>query len=133
MKKTLSVILTICMILAICSFSVSAAPQGTAITSEAEFLAMKEDGAYYLANDITVTKSYEALFTGVFDGNGKTVTVSEPMFLEFCGTAMNLTLQGDIVADHNKDNGYWARGAFACMASGDEMVTIYNITNYHIL
>ena len=129
MKKTLSVILTICMILAICSFSVSAAPQGTAITSEAEFLAMKEDGAYYLANDITVTKSYEALFTGVFDGNGKTVTVSEPMFLEFCGTAMNLTLQGDIVADHNKDNGYWARGAFACMASGDEMVTIYNITN----
>ena len=74
MKKTLSVILTLCMILAICSFNVSAAPQGTAITSEAEFLAMKEGGAYYLANDITVTKSYEALFTGVFDGNGYTLT-----------------------------------------------------------
>ncbi len=129
MKKTLSVILTICMILAICSFSVSAAPQGTAIISEAEFLAMKEDGVYYLANDITVTQSYANLFTGVFDGNGKTVTVSEPMFLEFCGSAMNLTLQGDIVADHAKDNGYWARGAFACMASGDGVVTIYNITN----
>ena len=129
MKKTLSVILTICMILSICSFYVSAAPQGTAITSEAEFLAMKEDGAYYLANDITVTQSYDKLFTGVFDGNGKTVTVSEPMFLEFCGTGMNLTIQGDIVADHAKDNGYWARGAFACMASGDEVVTIYNITN----
>ncbi len=129
MKKILSVILTICMILAICSFPVSAAPQGTAITSEAEFLAMKEGGAYYLANDITVTQSYPNLFTGVFDGNGKTVTVSEPMFLEFCGTAMNLTLQGDIVADHAKDNGYWARGAFACMASGDGVVTLYNITN----
>ena len=130
MKKTFSVILTLCMILAICSFNVSAAPQGTAITSEAEFLAMKEGGAYYLANDITVTKSYEALFTGVFDGNGKTVTVTgEPMFLEFCGTGMNLTIEGTVVADHAKDNGYWARGAFACMASGDEMVTLYNITN----
>ena len=130
MKKTLSVILTICMLLAICSFSVSAAPQGTAITSEAEFLAMKEDGVYYLANDITVTKSYEALFTGIFDGNGKTVTVTgEPMFLEFCGTGMNLTINGTVVADHAKDNGYWARGAFACMASGDEMVTLYNIVN----
>ncbi len=129
MKKTLSVILTICMILSICSFYVSAAPQGTAITNEAEFLAMKEDGAYYLANDITVTKSYEGLFTGVFDGNGKTVTVSEPMFLEFCGTGMNLTIEGTVVADHAKDNGYWARGAFACMASGDGMVTLYNIVN----
>ena len=130
MKKTLSIILTLCMILAICSFNVSAAPQGTAITSEAEFLAMKEGGAYYLANDITVTQSYEALFTGVFDGNGKTVTVTgEPMFLEFCGTGMNLTIEGTVVADHAKDNGYWARGAFACMASGDEMVTLYNITN----
>jgi hypothetical protein len=129
MKKTLSILMALCMILSICSFSVSAAPQGTAITSEADFLAMKENGAYYLANDITVTKSYEKLFTGVFDGNGKTVTVSEPMFLEFCGTAINLTINGEIVADHAKDNGYWARGAFACMASGDEVVTIYNITN----
>lgn len=130
MKKTLSVILTICMILLICSFYVSAAPQGTAITSEAEFLAMKEDGAYYLANDLSLTQSYDKLFTGVFDGNGKTVTVNgEPMFLEFCGTGMNLTINGTVVADHAKDNGYWARGAFACMASGDEVVTIYNITN----
>ena len=129
MKKTLSIIMALCMILSICSFSVSAAPAGTAITSEADFLAMKEDGAYYLANDITVTKSYDKLFTGVFDGNGKTVTVSEPMFLEFCGSAMNLTIKGEIVADHAKDNGYWARGAFACMASGDGTVLLYNIVN----
>ena len=129
MKKVLSAIMALCMILSICSLSISAAPQGKAITSEAEFLAMKEDGAYYLANDITVTKSYENLFTGVFDGNGKTVTVSEPMFLEFCGTAMNLTINGEIVADHAKDNGYWARGALACMASGEGTVTFYNIVN----
>ena len=42
MKKTLSLIMAIAMILSICSLSVSAAPQGTAITSEADFLAMKE-------------------------------------------------------------------------------------------
>ena len=77
MKKTLSILMALCMILSICSFQISAAPQGTAITSEAEFLAMKADGSYYLANDLTITKSYGAdgtLFTGYFDGNGKTIT-----------------------------------------------------------
>ena len=121
------------MILSICSFAASAAPAGTAITTEAEFLAMKTDGYYYLANDITITQSYGAgdqYFTGVFDGNGKTVTLTgEPMFLEFCGMAKDLTINGEVVADHAKDNGYWARGAFACMTSGDGTVVLYNIVN----
>ena len=133
MKKVLSAIMALCMILSICSLSVSAAPQGTAITSEADFLAMKKDGSYYLANDITITQSYGAdgtLFCGYFDGNGKTVTLTgEPMFLEFCGQAKNLTIKGEVVADHAKDNGYWARGAFACMTSGEGTITLYNITN----
>ena len=133
MKKTLSILMALCMILSICSFQISAAPQGTAITTEAEFLAMKADGSYYLANDLTITKSYGAdgtLFTGYFDGNGKTVTLTgEPLFLEFCGQAKNLTLKGEVIADHEKDNGYWARGAFACMTSGEGTITLYNITN----
>ena len=130
MKKVLIAILALSMILSICSFPISADTVGTAITSEAEFLAMKEDGYYYLANDITITKSYEQFFTGVFDGNGKTVTVTgEPMFLEFCGKAKDLTINGEIVANHDKDNGYWARGAFACMTSGEGTIVLYNITN----
>ena len=74
MKKLFATILSLCMILSICSFQISADTLGTPITNEAEFLAMKEDGYYYLANDITVTKSYEKFFTGVFDGNGYTVS-----------------------------------------------------------
>ena len=130
MKKLFATVLALCMILSICSFQISADTLGTPITNEAEFLAMKEDGYYYLANDITVTKSYEKFFTGVFDGNGKTVTVTgEPMFWEFCGKAKDLTINGEVVADHAKDNGYWARGAFACMTSGEGTITLYNITN----
>ena len=130
MKKILTTLLALCMILSICAFPISADTVGTPITSEAEFLAMKENGYYYLANDITITKSYEQLFTGVFDGNGKTVTVTgEPMFWEFCGDAKDLTINGEIVASHEKDNGYWARGAFACMLSGEGTITLYNIVN----
>ena len=129
MKKTFSVIMALCMILSVCSFSVAAAPEGTAITNEAEFLAMASDGTYYLANDITITKSYESTFTGTFDGNGKTVTVSEPMFLKVAGTVKNFTVKGEIVATHDKDNGLWARGAVACVAAEGTKVAFENITN----
>ena len=131
MKKALTIVLALCMILAICPFTVAAAdPTGTPITTEEEFLAMKPEGHYYLANDLNLTKSYEQLFTGVFDGNDKTVTLNgEAMFWEFCGQAKNLTINGEVVATHEKDNGYWARGAFACMASGEGTIILYNIVN----
>ena len=131
MKKTISILLALCMLLAICPLTISAAdPVGTPITTEAEFLAMKTDGYYYLANDLTITQSYPEIYTGVFDGNGMTVTVTgEPMFLEFGGQAKNLTINGEVVANHEKDNGYWARGAFACMAAGEGTIILYNIVN----
>ena len=37
-------------------------------------------------------------FSGYFDGNGKTVTVSVPMFEVFNGTIKNLTINGNITA-----------------------------------
>ena len=123
MKKTLSVIMTICMILSICAFSVSAAPAGTAITNEAEFLAMDAAGTYYLANDITLTQSYAAVFTGTFDGNGKTVTVSAPMFANFAGTAKNLTIAGAV----NVETGF--AGALAATSDGGTAVVLENIIN----
>ncbi len=98
-------------------------PTGTPITSEEEFLAMEENGNYYLANDITLTKTYglvynkgdlmldgsrnpyvEMDFTGTFDGNGKSVTVSAPMFAYLDGaTVKNLTVKGEI--NFRSDNG----------------------------
>lgn len=94
MRKILSVIL--CMIL-ICGFAVPvSAAEGNAVSTAEEFLSMSPDGKYYLASDITLTSTYEAKFTGIFDGNGKTVTVSAPMFADFSGEVKNLTIAGEI-------------------------------------
>ena len=134
MRKLISLALTALMILSMLTIgvfttTVSAAPSasmgtvdsgytpsGTPITTEAEFLAMEENGNYYLANDITLTKTYgaaydkngimlgpdsdplvELIFSGTFDGNGKTVTVSVPMFAEMeDATVKNLVIKGSI-------------------------------------
>ena len=151
MKKTLSIILALCTILALCSFSVSAAEVtvGTvaadykpaegavAVTNEAEFLAMAADGNYYLANDITVTATWNAgaaadptpknntPFTGTFDGNGKTVTVSAPMFAYLNGTIKNFTVVGEVKGDGSN---YIA--AVACYSKGTLNVeNVYNKAN----
>lgn len=75
-------------------------PVGTAITTAAEFAAMKANGKYYLNADITIDASYASTFTGTFDGNGHTVTVSVPLFLSLgtC-TIKNLTINGSVNED----------------------------------
>ena len=134
MKKTLTVILTICMILSICYFTVSAAPEGTAVSNEAEFLAMDPAGTYYLANDITVTAPYAQAFTGILDGNGKTVTVSQPMFADFGGTVKNLVIEGSITALSAETEialftAEGARGAVAATVKSGTNVVFENIKN----
>ena len=97
MKKIISIALTLCMVLGLCAFSVAAAPEGTAITDAAGFAAMDPAGTYYLANDITLTASYATAFAGTLDGNGKTITVSAPIFTEIAGaTIKNLNVAGAI-------------------------------------
>lgn len=71
-------------------------PTGTAITTAEGFAAMEANGNYYLNADIAIDASYASAFTGVFDGNGHTVTVSAPMFTEFAGTAKNLVIEGSV-------------------------------------
>ena len=134
MKKTLSIILAICTVLTLCAFTVAAAPEGTAITNEAEFLAMAADGKYYLANDITITAPYAQAFTGTFDGYGKTVTVSQPMFADFGGTAKNLVIEGSITAlgaeaEIALFTAEGARGAVAATIKGEGTVVFENIVN----
>ena len=101
MRKTLSIVLSVVMILSACCFAlpVSAAPEGTPINTADEFMAMTADGTYYLNADITLTASYATPFSGTLDGNGKTVTISAPMFAEFNGTAKNLTINGAITSE----------------------------------
>ena len=96
MRKTLSIILCVMMLLSACSFAIpaSAAPEGTAINTAEEFMAMVSTPAdateptakYYLAADITLPASYAEPFWGILDGNGKTLTVNNPVFADFSGS-----------------------------------------------
>lgn len=96
-------------------------PSGEPITCEAEFLAMEEDGDYYLANDITVSESY-GTFRGRLHGNGKTVTVSEPLFKSLEGASVcDLTIKGTVdFPDVERV------GALACSAT---TVNAYRVVN----
>ena len=145
MKKTLSLIMAIAMILSMSMISVYAedilliapapsAPEGTAITSAAEFAAMDPAGTYYLANDITIAEPYATAFTGTIDGNGKTVTISVPMFVDFGGKIKNLTINGSVTSLAKDaelpalaENG--ARGAIACISTCGTEVVFENIVN----
>ena len=146
MKKTLSIILTLCMVLGLCCFYVSAAEAtvGTvaadykpaesaiAVTNEAEFLAMATDGNYYLANDITLSATYgQAAFVGTFDGCGNTITVSTPLFVNLGGTVKNLTINGEIKAltkdGAEGDGGHMA--SIACYSSKNATIVIENVCN----
>lgn len=138
MKKTLSIIMALCMILSVCFFSVSAAEAtvgsvaadykpaegAIAITDAAGFAAMAADGSYYLANDITLDATWNAgaavsstyadntAFTGTLDGNGKTVTTTVPLFANLQGTVKNLTVEGKIADTelHSSNITIWTKG-----------------------
>ena len=141
MKKALVILLALTMVMsmfAVVPFGASAAeelaigavaadykPEGTAVNTADDFAKMTADGKYYLAADITIDKTYEASFTGTFDGNGKTITTSVPVFAQFNGTAKNVTVAGSI----NVTAGEYA-GAFAIAAAD---ATFTNILNKAIL
>lgn len=97
------------------------------IKNETDFVNMEITGKYVLANDLTLTNGYSALygFWGELDGNGKTVTTSVPMFDRMIGSAVyNLTVRGEIkaTAEDTQSLGSVVRTA--------ESVTLYNIKNY---
>ncbi|MBQ7500804.1 MAG: tyrosine-protein phosphatase, partial [Clostridia bacterium] len=93
------------------------------VSTAEEFAAMDPGGAYYLANDITVSSTYKDEFTGVFDGNGHTVTVSVPMFERFSGKVRDLTIRGEVKAESAD------LAAFAVSAEGVEAENVKNYAN----
>ncbi len=70
-----------------------------AIKTEADFLAMQPDGEYYIANDLTVTKTYEGTFKGVLLGGDRVITTSVPLFNELDATITNLVIAGEVKTD----------------------------------
>ena len=151
MKKALVILLALTMVVsmfAVAPMSVAAEeeltygevaadykPEGEAIKTAEEFLNMKADGKYYLANDITVGETYYDTFTGTLDGNGKTITVIEPIFENLDGTVKNLTIAGSItieaymlglIGDNNT-------GALAHYAACNADTTIDNVCNKAVI
>ncbi len=120
MKKTLSIILAVVMLLGmfvivpVSGTEATTPAEGAAIAvkTEAEFLAMDPAGNYYLDADITLTKTYglpegeitaenqPKVFTGKFDGMGHTVTITnQAMFAEAKdATIQNVIVNGEINA-----------------------------------
>ena len=85
MKKTLCIVLITAMLLSLMPMAVFAdtTPTGTAITSVEDLKKAKNDGVYYLANDITITGEWDfnpgaegttyRWENATLDGNGKTI------------------------------------------------------------
>lgn len=134
-RKALAIVLSVAMVLSAMVFSISAADfdeTWTAVTNAAELKAVENNlaGKYYLANDITLTGSFESIgwlesgdaaFTGTFDGNGKTISGLEiesgsnaGLFAINAGVIENLTVadanvtvskQGGVIAGVNEKDG----------------------------
>lgn len=136
--KILAMIISIMMIVSMIpmgALAVSATPAGEAINSAADFAAMAADGTYYLAEDIKLSETYANVFTGTFDGNGKTVTTSVPMFGEVeNATVQNFTVTGtaaittgiEVAQDTQCGNANTAVGAVACVATDTSFAEITN-------
>ena len=94
---------------------------GEPISSQEEFLSMKDDGNYYLAGDISLSSGYESQFFGTLDGNGHTVTTTQPLFTNLSGVVKNLTIRGSISSSDGRI------GALACDGS---RMTCIDVKNY---
>ena len=141
MKKTLSIILIAAMLLSLIPLVVVAAPAGTAITSADELKAMSGNtsDSYYLANDITISGSWN--FTTAFgsdlDGNGHTiyfadgVSITGGLFNRIKGdaTIKNLNIVQLGAATYTPVNE--GLGVVAAQAQGEgEWIKLSNVSVY---
>ncbi len=98
MKKYISIFISAVIFLSLIPDAASlSAPYWTPVSSAADFAAMEPNGNYRLESDITLDVPYDKEFTGSFDGNGKTVTISAPMFIKVSDAAVfNFIVNGNI-------------------------------------
>ena len=115
-----------------------------AIKSESDFLGMKPNGAYYLANDITISRAYSSDFSGTLYGNGKSIKIADekdiPVFNSLKGaTIKNLLVYGIITISKNSSHrGGIANEGYATFESVISQVGIgtvqgtYDFLNYSL-
>lgn len=156
MKKLLAVLLAIMMLLPMFStMTFAAEPDAnatpgseaytawlvsegyTAIDDDADFFDMEADGKYYLANDIVEDisdangSSYlQAEFTGILDGNGKTIYNWD----SYLGSTISGTIKNVTFSDRVSEDGATFTVGWSLLAKelGDGAV-IENVINYRPL
>lgn len=115
MKKTVSTLIIISMLLSLVLAIIPAsADGGEAINSAEELLSMKADGNYYLNADLTLSGSYTNDFRGTLDGKGHTITLDGTPSLFKCisgGSVSNLNLSVRSSLSSSADVGALARVA----------------------
>lgn len=133
MKKTLICLLSIIFLLSTLPPFTASAATGTPISSADEFMAMKSGGEYYLTADITLGATYDQPFEGVLNGNGKSITISSPIFSDFSGKVENLTINGEIKAT-DRDSSAFAltssKGFEAVKCTNNVSVTVTGNAKY---
>ena len=78
-KRITALLLAGALALGLLPAPILAAPAGDTvqtISTAAEFAAMDPAGCYRLAEDVTITAPFPAVFTGSLDGGGHTVTLA---------------------------------------------------------
>ncbi len=110
-KKLLALLLAMVMIVGLLPGAAWAAETVTEISTDGEFATMEEAGNYKLMADITVIAPYGSSstpFTGTFDGNGHTVTLSidssgawQGLFAYNKGIIKNLVTTGFVIGGNN--------------------------------
>lgn len=109
-----------------------------AIKTAEDFANMNADGEYYLANDITITATWNGgkevsatyadnvAFVGILDGKGFTVNTTVPLFANLQGTVSNLTVAGEI-AERKIGDTLLHAGGVAMWTNGE--LHVENVTN----
>lgn len=123
-RKFLSVLVAVCLLVStLIVVGVLTANAAETEVGTADAFATMTDGTYKLTADLDLTGiDTLASFTGTLDGNGKTVTVSKPLFNTLSGEVKNLTIVGAITSNDTA-----AIGALANTVSGN--LTVTNVTN----
>ncbi len=125
MRKLLAVIISVLMILSCAALGVSAEEADVTVIKTAEDFTKIADnlaGNYKLASDLSIAAGLAGSFTGTFDGDGHTITVTESIFATLAGgTVKNLIIKGEVKATGN---------AGALANSGNEGFKVINVTNY---
>ena len=138
-KRITALLLAGALALGLLPAPILAAPAGNTvqtISTAAEFAAMDPTGCYRLAEDVTITAPFPAVFTGSLDGGGHTVTlaltaqadtVSLALFPETDGASIQaLTITGTVSA--GEDSGLAYAAALAGSTSGDTEITACKTT-----